>query len=117
MTFSGRASEFFAQLFVLHTDANRAGVAVALPHHDAAHCHEAERADAKFLGAQNGCDDNIPAGLQAAIGAQFYPVAQAVEGEHLIGFGDKPISHGVPAYLMLVCGLKPLCRRHCRNRG
>ena len=83
-----RAGEFLAQLFVLDADPDRAGVAVALADHDAAHRHQAERPDAEFLGPQDRSDDDVAAGLEAAVGAQFDPVAQAVEGEHLIGFGQ-----------------------------
>jgi hypothetical protein len=43
---------------------------VALPHHDAAHRDQGQGADAEFLGPQHRRDDDIPAGLDAAVGAQ-----------------------------------------------
>ncbi len=82
-----RAGEFRPQLLVLGANADRAGIGMALPHHDAAHGHQRGRADAEFLGAENGGDDNIAAGLDATIGAQPYPVAQTVERQHLVHFG------------------------------
>ena len=83
-----RADEFLAQRVILGADTHRAGIAVALAHHDAAHGDQRQRADAIFLGAQNGSDDDVAAGLQSTIGAQLHPVAQAIEGQHLIDFGQ-----------------------------
>ena len=81
-----RAGEFLAQLLVLHAHAHRAGVAVALAHHDAAHRHQAQRADAEFLRAQDRGDHDVAPGLEPAIGAQLDAMAQAIERQHLIGF-------------------------------
>ena len=83
-----RAGELGAQAFVLHAHAHRAGVAVALAHHDAAHRHQRQRADAIFLRAQDRRDHDVAPGLEAAVGAQLHPVAQAVQRQHLIGFGQ-----------------------------
>jgi hypothetical protein len=47
----GRAAEALAQLGVLGRHADRAGVEVALAHHDAAERHEQDRAEAELLGA------------------------------------------------------------------
>src|SRR3546814_7380335 len=69
---------------LLHTDAHRTGVAMALAHHDAAHRHERKRADAIFLRAQDRGDDDIAPGLEPAIRTQLDPMAQAIEGQHLI---------------------------------
>ena len=52
---------------------------MALPHHDAAHGNQAKRADAKLFGAEDCRDHNVTACLQAAIGAQFHAVAQAIQ--------------------------------------
>ena len=61
---------------------------MALAHHDAAHGDERRRADAEFLGAHHGGDDDVAAGAQAAVGAQDHAVAQIVERQHLVGFGQ-----------------------------
>ena len=84
----GRAGELGAQPLVLHAYAHRAGVAVALAHHDAAHRHQRQRADAELFCAQDRGDHDVAPGLQPAIGAQLHAVAQAVERQHLIGFGQ-----------------------------
>src|SRR3546814_2902110 len=66
----------------------RAGVRMALAHHDAAHRDEAQCADAVFLGTEDRGDDDVAPGLQATVGTQPHPAAQAVEGEHLIDLGQ-----------------------------
>jgi hypothetical protein len=68
-TFSGVPVNL-ARSFVLGADADRAGVGVALAHHDAAHGDQRGRADAELLGAQHGGDHDVAAGLDAAVGAQ-----------------------------------------------
>ena len=88
MTLSGVPVNFLRSFFILNADTDRAGVRMALPDHDAAHGDQAERSDAKFFGTQDGSDDDVASGLEAAVGAQLDAVAQAVEGQHLIGFGQ-----------------------------
>ena len=78
------AVELAAQGFVLRANAHRAGIRMALAHHDAAHGDQAHRANAIFFRTQNGGDHHVTAGLQAAIGAQLHPVAQAIQREHLV---------------------------------
>src|SRR3546814_3724923 len=80
---------------------------MALAHHDAAHRHERKRADAISLRAQDRGDDDIAPGLEPAIRTQLDPMAQPIEGQHRLT-SLRPISHGVPAYLMLVCGDAPV---------
>src|SRR3546814_7696301 len=62
----GAARELRAQLLVLRADADRAGVRMALAHHDAAHRDEAQRADAIFLGAEDRGDHDVAPGLEPA---------------------------------------------------
>ena len=80
------AGEFGAQRLILRADANRAGIGMALPHHDAAHGHQGCRANAEFLGAQHGRNHHIAPGLDAAIGAQLHAMPQAIEQKYLMGF-------------------------------
>ena len=82
------AGELLAQAFVLRADADGAGVRMALPHHDAAHGDQRRRADAEFLGAHHRRHHHVAAGADAAIGAQKHAVAQIVERQNLIGFGE-----------------------------
>ena len=65
-----RAGELLRAALVLRADADRAGVGMALPHHDAAHGDQRGRADAEFLGAEHRGDDDVAAGADAAVGAQ-----------------------------------------------
>ena len=69
-TFSGVPVNFCAQALVLGADADRAGVGMALPHHDAAHGDQRRRADAEFLRAHHRRHHDVAAGADAAVGAQ-----------------------------------------------
>ena len=53
----GLAGELLAQLGVLGGDADRAGVEVADPHHDAARHHQRRGGEAELLGAEQRGDD------------------------------------------------------------
>src|SRR5690606_24444499 len=75
----GRPCEPGAEFLILRADAHRAGVRVALAHHDAPHRDEAQCPDAIFLGAKDRRDHDVAPGLEAAVGAQPDPVAQAIE--------------------------------------
>ena len=68
MTCSGCAGEARAQDRVLRGDADRAGIQVALAHHDAAHGDERRGGEAEFFGAEQRGDDDVAAGLQLAVG-------------------------------------------------
>ena len=83
-----RAGELLPKRRVLGADPHRTGVRVALAHHDAAHGHQRGGADTELLGAQHGGDHHVAAGLDAAVGAQRHVVAQAVQGQHLLGLGQ-----------------------------
>ena len=86
----GPAGEALAQVGALGADADRAGVGVALADQDAAHGDQGQGADAVLLGPQQGGDDHVAAGLDAAVGAQGDAVAQAVEGQDLVDLGRGP---------------------------
>ncbi len=84
----GRAGEALAQVGALGADADRAGVGVALADQDAAHGDQRQGADAVLLGTEQGGDDDVAAGLDAAVGAQGDAVAQPVQGEDLVDLGQ-----------------------------
>ena len=88
MTCSGCAGEARAQHRVLRGDADRAGVQVALAHHDAAHGDERRGGKAELLGAEQRGDDDVAAGLQLAVGLHADAAAQIVEQQHLLRFGE-----------------------------
>ena len=77
-----------AQIVVLRTHTDRAGVGMALAHHQTAQRDQRSRTDAEFLGAQHGCHDDIAARADAAIGAQGDAFAQPVQRQHLVCFGQ-----------------------------
>src|SRR3546814_6468936 len=61
---------------------------MALAHHDAAHRDKAQSPDAELFGAENRGDDDVAPGLEPTVGAQPDAVAEAVERENLIDFGQ-----------------------------
>ena len=66
-------------------NANRAGVGVALAHHDAAHGDERRSGKAKLLGTQQGGDGEVAAGAQLAVSLQHGAAAQIVRHKGLVG--------------------------------
>src|SRR3546814_15659882 len=79
----------YTTLFRSHADADGAGVGVALAYHDAAHGDQRGRAHAELLGAEDGSDHHVAAGLDTAVGTQGDVVAQAVQGPHLLHLGES----------------------------
>ena len=80
----GRASELGAQRRLLRANPHRTGVGVTLAHEDAAHGDQRRRADAELLGAQHRRDDDVAAGLDAAVDAQAHPMPEPVQRQHLV---------------------------------
>ena len=62
------AVELLAEFRVLRRDADRAGVEVTLPHHDAAEHDERRGREAELFGSQHAGDGDIAAGLQLSVG-------------------------------------------------
>ena len=84
----GRAAEARAQDRVLGRHPHRAGVQVALPHHDAPEGHEHRRAEPELLGPHQRRDGEVPAGLQLPVDLHPDPVAQA--GCRSASAGSRP---------------------------
>ena len=61
------------------------------PGHDAALGNHRHRAKTVFLGAQQGCNHHIPASLEAAIGPQQHPIAQAVLQQAAVHLGEAQL--------------------------
>ena len=80
----GRAGEARAEHGVLRGDADSAGVEVAFAHHDAAHGDERHGGETEFLGAEQGGDYHVAAGLELAVGLHADAAAQVVEHQHLL---------------------------------
>ena len=64
---------------------------MALARHVAAERHERRRPEPELLGAQQRRDEQVAAGLQAAVGAQRDPVAQAVAQQDLVDLGQAEL--------------------------
>ena len=77
----------FAQHGILRGDAHRAGVEMALAHHDAAHGNQRRGGESKFLGTEQRSDYNVAAGLQLAVRLDANSTAQIVEQQHLLRLG------------------------------
>ena len=90
-TCSALPRELLAELRVLGGDADRAGVEVADPHHDAAHDDQRGGGEAVLLGAQERGDDHVAAGLQLAVGLDDDPVAEPVQDQRLLGLGQAEL--------------------------
>ena len=90
----GAAGEALAQDRVLRGDAHRAGVEVALAHHDAAGDDERRGREAELLGAEERRDDDVAAGLELAVALDDDAVAQVVEDEGLLGLGQADLPGG-----------------------
>ena len=88
MTCSGCAGETRAQNRVLRGDADRAGVQVALAHHDAAHGDEGHGGKAEFFRAKQRGDHHVAAGLQLAVSLHANAAAQIVQQQHLLRFSQ-----------------------------
>ena len=91
MTCSGCALEALAQHRVLRRDADRAGVEMALAHHDAAGRDQRRGGEAELVGAQQRADDDVAAGAQAAIDLHRDAAAQPVQHQRLVGFGEADL--------------------------
>ena len=85
------AREALAQHRVLRRDADRAGVQVADPHHDAARHDQRGGGEAELLGAEQGADDDVAAGLELPVDLHDDAVTQAVEHQGLLGLGQAEL--------------------------
>ncbi len=87
----GLALELAAQGRVLGGDADRAGVEVALAHHHAAQRDQRRGGEAELLGAEQGGDDHVAAGLHLAVHLEADTAAQIVQHQHLLGLGEAEL--------------------------
>ena len=87
----GLASEPGAQNRVLGGHAYRAGVEVALSHHDAAGRDQRRRGEAELVCAQQGGDSHIPACTQAPVRLNRDARTQAIQQQGLLGFGEADL--------------------------
>ena len=61
------AGEALAQHRVLCSDTDRAGIEVALAHHDAALDDQRRGSEAEFVSTEQGANDHVTAGAHAAV--------------------------------------------------
>ncbi len=90
----GPARELGPQARVLGRDADRAGVEVADPHHDAAHDHEGAGGEPELLGAHQRADHHVAAGLHLAVHLDDDPVPQLVHDQHLLRLREPQLPRG-----------------------
>ena len=93
----GLALEALAQHRVLRGDADRAGVEMALAHHDAAGRDQRRGRKAEFVGAEQRAHHHVAPGADAAVDLHGDAPAQAVDHQRLMGLGeaDLPRAAGV----------------------
>ena len=87
----GSTLELGAQHRVLRRHPHRAGVEVALAHHDAAFGDQRRGREAELVGAEQRADDDIAAGLHLAVGLDADPAAQAVQHQRLLRLGEAEL--------------------------
>ena len=85
------ALEPFSQYGVLRRDADRAGVEMALAHHDAAGRHQGRGRDAVFVGAEQRPDGHVASGPHAAVHLDANPAAELVQHQRLVGLGKADL--------------------------
>ncbi len=85
------AGEALAQLRILRRDADRARVEMADAHHHAARHHQRRGREAVFLGAEQRRDHHVAAGLHLTVHLHDDAVAQAVQAQHLLRFGEAEL--------------------------
>ena len=87
----GLADELLAQHRVLGRDADRAGVEVALAHHDAAGRDQRRGREAELVGAEQRADHDVAPGADAAVDLHGDAPAQPVGHQRLVGFGEPDL--------------------------
>ena len=104
----GLAGEALAELGILRGDADRAGVEVADPHHDAAQHHQRRGREAVLLAAEQRGDDHVATGLHLAVDLDDDAVAELVAAPATCCVSASPSSHGTPPCLIEVRGEAPV---------
>ena len=84
----GLAGKALAQLRVLSGDPDRAGVEVALAHHNAAGGDQRRGGKAELVGAKQRADDDVAAGADAAVDLHRDTATQPVGNQRLMGLGE-----------------------------
>ena len=87
----GLTGEALAQHRVLRRDADRAGVEMALAHHDAAGGDQWRRRKAELVGAEHRADHDIAAGPEPAIDLHRDAAAQPVAHQCLLRLGEPDL--------------------------
>ena len=103
----GRPGELGPEVLALRGDPGRAGVEMALAGHVAADRDERRRPERELLGAEQRGHEQVPPGLQPAIGAQRDAIAQVV-AQQVWWTSARPSSHGAPTCLIDDSGDAPV---------
>ena len=103
----GLAGELLAQHRVLRRDADRAGVEVALAHHDAAGGDQGRGGEAELVGAEHRADDDVAAGLRPPSTCTAMRPRSPLR-TNVCCVSARPISQGEPAWVSEVSGLAPV---------
>ena len=87
----GRATELRPKVVALGRYAGRTRVEVALPRHVAPDRDERRRAESELFGAEERGHEQVPAGLEAAIGSERHAITQAVAEQDLVDLGQPEL--------------------------
>ena len=88
---AGLAAEALPEFRILRGDADGTCVEVALAHHHAAFDDERRCRKAEFVRAEHGADDDVAPRLDLAVDLDRNAVAQAVDDERLLSFGETEL--------------------------
>ena len=80
----GLSTEVLTEMFVLCGHTYGTGIGVALTHHDTSQYDKRQCTERKFIGTQQGHDDNILCCLQLTIGLKAHLVSQTIQDECLL---------------------------------
>ena len=82
------AGEALTEHRILGGDADRAGVQVALAHHDAAFDDQRRGGETELIGTEQRADNDVAAGLHLTVDLDADTRTQAVQHQGLLGFGQ-----------------------------
>jgi hypothetical protein len=87
----GLTGEALAQDRVLRRDADRAGVEMALAHHDAAGGNQRRGGEAELVGTQKCADHDVTSRPEAAVDLNDDAAAEPLAHQRLVGFGKADL--------------------------
>ena len=83
--------KLLAQSGILRCNPHRAGIEMALAHHDATQRDQRRCGKANFFSPQQRANHHVPTGLDAAVGLQRHPASQVIHHQRLVRLGKTQL--------------------------